>query len=252
MNTLSRQVHFSEGTEGLGTVVAVIRQKIRNQRGLLLSRSQSAKRGEQFVLQKSIDASASRLNKIEIDMDLLNGAASDAKQKIFLSEARAAQVYWKTFALLIGNPKWRRKPRGRNDLANNLLDAGYHMLFQKIETIVRDVGLSPEVGLLHSEDTSLPLVFDIAELWRQPLVDICVLNFFRRHRLTTDDDGNYIARVLADIKHRIEEKTVHYEKQCVRMEWVMRREMVALRKSIEVNEPWQPSRYLWSRSQYCK
>lgn len=252
MNTLSRQVHFCEKAAGFGTALAIIRQKIRNQRGLLLSRSQSTKRGEQFVLQKSIDASAARLNKIEVDLGMLDGNLFDARQKIFLSEARAAQVYWKTFALLIGNPEWRRKPRSRADLANNLLDAGYHMLFQKIENIVRASGLSPEVGVLHSEDTPLPLVYDLAELWRQPLVDSSVLNFLRRHRLKTDDDGNYIARVLADVKRRIEEKTVRYEKQCVRTDWVMRREVIALRESIEENIPWRPARYLWSRSQYCK
>lgn len=251
MNTLSRQVHFCEGAAGLGTAIAIIRQKIRNQRGLLLSRSQSTKRGGQFVLQKSIDATAARLNKIQLDLGLLNGNEHNAKQKLFLSEAHAAQAYWKTFALLIGDPDWKRVPRSRNDLANNLLDAGYHMLFQKIENLLRESGLAPEIGILHSEDTSLPLVYDLAELWRQPLVDLAVLNFLRRHRLKTDDEGNYIARVLTDIKHHIEEKTVRYEKQCVRTEWVIRREIIALRKNIEGTIPWQPMQYLWSRSQYC-
>jgi CRISPR-associated endonuclease Cas1 len=244
-------VRFCEGAAGVGTAVAIIRQKIRNQRGLLLSRSQSTKRGEQFVLQKSIDVSAARLNKIETDLGSLDGNMIEARQKIFLSEARAAQVYWKTFALLIGNPDWRRAARSRSDPANNLLDAGYHMLFQKIENLLRNSGLSPEVSVLHSEETSLPLVYDLAELWRQPLVDISVLNFLRRHRLKMNDDGNYIAHVLFDIKHRIEEKTVRYEKECVRTDWVMRREIISLRKSIEGNIPWQPVRYLWSRSQYC-
>jgi CRISPR-associated protein Cas1 len=252
MNTLSRQVHFCEDAAGFGTALAIIRQKIRNQRGLLLSRSQNTKRGEQFALQKSIDDSAARLNKVEFDLGSLDGKLSEARQKIFLNEARAAQVYWETFALLIGDPDWRRAARSHADIANNLLDAGYHMLFQKIEKLVRESGLSPEVGVLHSEDTSLPLVYDLTELWRQPLVDISVLNFLRRHRLKTADDGNYVTRVLFDIKHRMEEKTVRYEKECVRTDWVMKREIVSLRKNIEKNIAWQPARYLWGRSQYCK
>lgn len=252
MNTLSRQVHFSEDSVGSETAINIIQQKIRNQRGLLLSRFQSTKRGGQFVLQKSINHSTARLNKIGIDLRSLNSNSIGVRQKIFLSEAHSAQAYWKTFALLIGNSDWKRAARRRSDLANNLLDTGYHMLFQKIERIVRETGLAPEIGLLHSESTSLPLVYDLAELWRQPLVDIAVLNFLRRHRLKIDNEGNHVAPVLADIKRRIEERTVRYEKECIRAEWVIRREIIALRKNIEANIPWQPMRYLWSRSQYCK
>jgi CRISPR-associated endonuclease Cas1 len=245
MSSISRQVHFCEGEAGRETAVQIIKQKIRNQRGLLLSKSQNAKRADYAPLQKSIKDSGAYLEGVANSLEPSAG-------KIFLAEARASKAYWKTFGLLVNEPAWHRLPRVRGDIVNTFLDIGYHMLFQKIEVLTRDVGLTPEIGFLHSEGTSLPLIFDFAELWRQPIVDFCVLKFLRRHKLRIDENDDHITRVCAEIKQRIEQKTVRYKKECVRMEWVMRRELIGLRESMLKNIAWLPFKYPWGRSRYCK
>lgn len=77
-------------------------------------------------------------------------------------------------------------PKGRNrrppqDRFNALLSFGYSLLFKDILNAILIVGLEPALGFYHQPRSQAhPLVLDLVELFRVPLVDIPVLNSINR------------------------------------------------------------------------
>ncbi len=63
-----------------------------------------------------------------------------------------------------------RRDRDHPDLMNSLLNFGYHLLFLRLNTLVRAAGLNPYLGFLHDgNDDYESLVCDLEELFRAPV-----------------------------------------------------------------------------------
>ncbi|NET88973.1 MAG: CRISPR-associated endonuclease Cas1 [Kamptonema sp. SIO1D9] len=85
------------------------------------------------------------------------------------------------------------------DYINTLLNLGYALLSQNLFTFIREVGLNPHWGHFHLNCINhTPLVCDLMEQFRAPIVEDLVINLVNSQLLTCDDFlppddlGNYL------------------------------------------------------------
>lgn len=91
-------------------------------------------------------------------------------------------------------------PDGRNrrpptDRFNALLSFAYGMLYRDVLSAILHVGLDPAFGLLHQpRGSAFPLVLDVMELFRTPVVDIAVLGAVNRRTFDLAADFSITGR----------------------------------------------------------
>ena len=94
----------------------------------------------------------------------------------------------------------RRRARGGADRLNSLLNLGYHLLFARLNAMVRLRPLNPYLGWLHDAvDDYETLVYDLMEPFR-PFVDRLVLRMVNRQEIGVSHfekgpDGDWLTRV---------------------------------------------------------
>lgn len=141
---------------------------------------------------------------------------------IFSFEGRASDKYWRGFKILIGSKAKfnKRTGRGAKDLVNSLLNYGYSILYSKILSSVLKSGLNPFAGFLHKDRPGKPsLVLDLVEIFRQPIVDFCVLDFINhleKNNLTDNSDSlnkSVIFSFVKIIEERLEIKFTFLDKK---------------------------------------
>ena len=129
-------------------------------------------------------------------------------QEIFLEEARAAKLFWREFqSLLPANYAFQNRRPRTADTINRLLDIGYHYLLNTVKISLKEHGISPAIGLLHTARTahSTPLAYDLMEMFRSDLVDAEVLRFVRLKKQNIETlEQKDIAQFLAKVKGRRE------------------------------------------------
>ncbi|MDZ4780598.1 MAG: type I-MYXAN CRISPR-associated endonuclease Cas1 [Planctomycetia bacterium] len=95
-------------------------------------------------------------------------------------------------SLLIPNGRSKHPPEDR---FNALLSFGYGMLFALVHRTLRGVGLEPSLGFFHQPRSSAPpLVLDLVELFRVPLVDMPVVGSVNRNQWSAADDFTVAGR----------------------------------------------------------
>ena len=102
-------------------------------------------------------------------------------------EGAGARVYFMALSQLVRSDvgeemapsgRSRRPPRDR---FNSLLSFGYGLLHRDIMSAILRVGLEPSFGVLHQpRSAAYPLVLDLMELFRVPVVDMAVLGAVNR------------------------------------------------------------------------
>ena len=106
-------------------------------------------------------------------------------------EGEAAARYFGVFGALLvsGTLSWSgRSKRPPRDPVNACLSYLYTLLAARVEDAIRSVGLLPGMGALHEPGPArLPLVYDLMEEFRAPLVDRLVLRLVNRRQLAPED-----------------------------------------------------------------
>lgn len=99
-------------------------------------------------------------------------------------EGMAARMYFDGFPEILDEKLWpwhgrnRRPPR---DPVNALLSYGYAFLEREVRLAVIGAGLDGRIGFLHANNGRKDsLIFDLMELFRQPLIDRLVLKLLNR------------------------------------------------------------------------
>ena len=137
---------------------------------------------------------------------------------------------------------WRRTTSGESDALNLLLSIGYHWLAGTIRKAISDSGLSTEIGILHSPRMGHePLVYDLEELFRQPIVDRTILALSAR-RSIDDISPGYL---LSEITARFAE--CEWQKGNL-LPWnsILGSEIMALRKAIIQGIAYAPTSMPWT------
>src|SRR3989344_3898258 len=127
---------------------------------------------------------------------------------VLLEEGRVAQKFWKEFGNLVPNLNFlSRRPRG-SDIANKLLDVGYHHLTNVVRKILEKYNVPADIGILHvaRNSDSAPLAYDLVEMFRADIVDAEVLRFLRLKKKSIDKVESEVPHFLHEINERLERK----------------------------------------------
>lgn len=101
-------------------------------------------------------------------------------------EGTASRKYFEAIACLLPSPwKWEgRHRRPPTDPVNAVLSYGYGLLYQNILGAIRRVGLTPYLGIYHSQRPGNPaLASDLIEEFRAMVVDRMMLTLFLEENL---------------------------------------------------------------------
>ena len=84
---------------------------------------------------------------------------------------------------------WGRSRRPPKDRFNALLSFLYGQLYRDLLSVIMRVGLEPALGVMHTPRSAAPpLVLDMVELFRVPVVDIAVLGAVNRQTFDSEKD----------------------------------------------------------------
>lgn len=165
------------------------------------------------------------------------GSVSDVTELLLL-EARAAKSYWKWFGLTIeGKIIWlSRKPRA-NDIANQLLDIGYHHLAETVSKLLTETNLPSELGFIHRANRakSQPFVYDFMEWLRPIIVDRVIIRILHKKKLPVKKLSNRLIKILiSEEKDELQKKYYHRQLgYCVTLEYWIRLMLLSLRRSVD-------------------
>ena len=104
-------------------------------------------------------------------------------------EGLAARTAFGHWAGLIDVPgfEFTKRVRERPDRINSLLNFGYHLLFARLNSLVRGLGLNPYLGFLHeSGERYETLVCDLQEPFRAN-VERLILTLINQHSVKVED-----------------------------------------------------------------
>ena len=151
------------------------------------------------VLRSSRGAAKNR-KAVEADLNGIRKAIRLAhkphrRNELLGAEGLAARHYFSALESLVSDQvdaslhpdgRTRRPPEDR---FNSLLSFAYSMLYRDVMTAILRVGLEPGFGFFHQPRSAAPpLVLDIMELFRVPIVDMAVLGAVNRRRFHPEDD----------------------------------------------------------------
>lgn len=199
----------------------------------------------------------SRFSKFEKDI-----LVATEIQSILLIEARAAREYWRLFGIKISqNNKmlWQgRKPHNK-DVANQLLDIGYHYLTQKVKDIFEKLDMPTEIGFLHKAQSKKahPFVYDFMEWLRPFVVDEVLLKIVAKKKKPVEKvNQKLISCLIIKIKKEFEQKYYHKRlRYCVTLDYWIQLLILSFEKTVNQNKEYKPfflSLRHESRCEICK
>lgn len=164
------QLYFESSTEGVEWIKSILTRKIQGQLKIL--------RMHEAELADSLEASIKKrlawtTYKMEQSIAQINLLKSDKVSPITSTlrglEGIASKVYFQAFALL--TPKElkfkKRQQRPATDVVNAMLNYGYAILYNRVDSALVKVGIDPAVGLLHVDNYNHPVfTYDVIEPFR--------------------------------------------------------------------------------------
>ncbi len=180
VNTRKEQYFAYNDTRGVLLAKEFVRAKVKNQSAVLSSLAKRRVDTDPTV------ADLLHRAKCEIDqvtpLDLDASSVERIREQLMAVEARAAKVYWGALSHLF--KEWNfagRSGRYASDPVNAMLNYGYAMLVGEVERCIHFAGLDPHAGFLHADCPGrVSLALDLAEEFRQQIVDKIVINLITR------------------------------------------------------------------------
>ena len=215
-NVLFRIKQFERAhSEGFKVQVArqIVGAKLRNSRALLM---RHARDHPEVPLQGEIEELGRLLRHLE-DVRVADGKL----ERLRGLEGQGAAVYFRGFAKMIradfAFAGRRRRPP--TDPMNGMLSLGYALLTHELMGLLSAHGFDPFLGFYHEPRYGRPsLALDLAEEFRQPVIDAFVLRLANRRVLQPDDfarrseDGAVVLKPQA-----LKRYLAHYERQMQRL-----------------------------------
>lgn len=242
------QARYYDSGNALRTGAEVIARKCHNCASLLITYGTYQRRypDRALIVQRSINA----IRRIEYQ----STQSPASRTNIFLNEARAARAYWQAVAVLFNTaqPGWKRHFPHATDPVNLLFNTGYTFLARWIRDAIQRSGLLPEIGVLHAVAAGHePLVYDLMELFRQPVIDAVVVPLLtKKKRRITQLTKRDMARAVAKM-HEQWKKPWPYHGKCWPIREIAYHETLALAEAMRRKEPWGPYRHAWGHGWSC-
>ena len=132
---------------------------------------------------------ADAVQKLKLYSDKVGGAkAIDELRGI---EGSASRKYFDAFPDILDQSLWNWKGRSQHpgkDPINALLNYGYAFLDREVRVAILMCGMDSRIGFFHANDgRKHSLVFDLMELFRQPVIDPLVLTLANQRSIKPDD-----------------------------------------------------------------
>lgn len=166
---------FQNASTRIDLIREVIAEKIENQQRILQQYAASQKNDRLSDAAKKLKTYKSKVRQME-DEDSLRGL-----------EGTASRCYFGTFSILLDQAVWKWKGRSQHpakDSVNALLNYGYAFLEREVRIGVTTAGLDARIGFFHANNGRKDsLVYDLMELFRQPVTDRFVLSLLNRKTL---------------------------------------------------------------------
>lgn len=189
VSTIRQQCFYCDHPEeALPLATIIVEEKIRNQYNLLKGYTRTVK--DEKINQALLTIKAEKKNiRTAASIDELRGI-----------EGHCAKAYFVGMGVLLKESGWQWKGRSRRpakDEANALLNFGYAFLEREVRISIISQGLDTRLGILHSSNGRKDsLVYDLMELFRQPVIDRFVfkllrLNVFKVEDFTSSKESGY-------------------------------------------------------------
>jgi CRISP-associated protein Cas1 len=166
--------------------------------------------------------------------------AAKNRRHLMLIEARITHIYWQTFSILVGQGHmWTRIHPGGDDMLNQSLNIGYTYLLTFLKKHAGDMPC--EIGMLHApRKDKTPLLYDLEELFRQPLVDAPLLTYFSKYKPKEISVATIIFMIQKNLAKKVHNR---YWKT-----WddIIATTFVQYKKSVQKNVVWKPYGHSWS------
>lgn len=181
---------------------------------LIIYRQTSALAFARLLLLQKIKYQLAVIGEKAAYLDFKNkiGQTSDIPA-LMLVEARAARLYWRKFGSKVQQKiLWSGRQARQKDIANKLLDIGYHYLALKITKICQEINLPTELGLFHKAQShkARPLVYDFMEPLRPIMVDDVLLKILGKKKKEVKTlNPKLISYFISRIKNRGERRYFH-------------------------------------------
>jgi CRISPR-associated endonuclease Cas1 len=123
-------------------------------------------------------------------------------------EGSISNNYWRAFAILIDNPNFQRHTQNAPDSINQALNYGYAFIYHRAQSALLKAKLNIYISFLHQLQPNKPtLVFDLVEIFRQPVVDreiISILNLGAQISSNKDKLTNQSVKIITqNIQERL-------------------------------------------------
>lgn len=105
-------------------------------------------------------------------------------------EGMAAKLYFQAFGTLMDQDLWEFKGREHpaKDPVNALLNFGYSFLEKEVRIALAGARLDPRIGFVHANnDRKDSLVYDVMEIFRQPITDRFILRLINLKKIKPED-----------------------------------------------------------------
>jgi CRISPR-associated protein Cas1 len=227
-------------SHSLGSARLIVSRKCRNMAHLLMSYLP--------YQAKAYPERAGPLRRAVAAIGRLQTEIGSAKTRrgLLLLEAKTTKAYWSAVRLLAHQADdWVRTYPHGGDPLNVALNIGYTILGNAIRQTVRNHGLEPSIGVLHEpRDGKEALVYDIEELFRQPVVDATILPLFSRRKSHDAIDGKSVVHSILDRLNN----TTHYKQEQWKIRNVINAEILAYLSVIQNHGDvvWIPHEYSWA------
>lgn len=110
---------------------------------------------------------------------------------LMLSEARARQVYYKSFNIILKNKDFhyeKRTKRPPKDPLNALISFGNTLLYNQFLQIIWRTSLDPKIGVVHAANRrNYSLNLDFADVFKPIIVDRTIFSLINRGQLKVDE-----------------------------------------------------------------
>ncbi|MBR0262024.1 MAG: CRISPR-associated endonuclease Cas1 [Selenomonadaceae bacterium] len=177
---LFRQLEiFRDPDRQLALSREIIAEKISNQRDLLKRYEKTVDAEKLELATKKLKQTVAKLSSFET-LDELRGA-----------EGLTSKIYFATFSELLDQNRWKWKERSQHparDPVNALLNYGYAFLEREVRIAVALSGMDARIGFFHSNNGRKDsLIFDLMELFRQPVIDRFVLSLLNKKMIQPEN-----------------------------------------------------------------
>lgn len=196
-----KQLETMHSSKGLQIAIAIVRAKMKNQINLIKYYARYRQRED--------SQSFKALKQCIGQMEIIYKKVKSAKDTSMLMgyEGSLSVVYWRSFAILIENPAFKRETQNAPDAINQSLNYGYAFIYHRVQSALLKRGLNIYSSFLHTPQPNKPtLVFDMVELFRQAVVDREIISIINHKTKLSSNQGRLSKKSLQVVTKNIQER----------------------------------------------